>query len=309
MKKITEGKKMWMSVMVIFFIYAIVFILFDDYDRKFFEPIGGVNDLHLIIFGAVVMLVLGFVLYRYAKRMDERIKQDQELKHTIMRRQITQNISHELKTPVASIMGYTETLLSNPELPSETQLRFVERANVQAQRLTALLNDLSVLNRVDYAPHVIDMHRVNVSQLVADVAQDVELALTKRKMTLKNCLPEDIIVDGNESLIYSIFSNLIDNSINYAGEGTTIEIVATENDDYWFFTFSDNGVGVDDKHLARLFERFYRVDNGRSRSMGGTGLGLAIVKNAVLQHKGNISLKKDSGGGLKFKFSLKKKQK
>lgn len=306
MRKFSEGTKMWISVMAAFLIYAVVFILFDDYDRKMLEPLNQVNDWHLMVFAVVVMVILGFVLLRYCKRMDERIEQEQEMKQTLMRRQLTQNIAHEIKTPVASILGYTETLLSTPDIPSETAKRFLERTHVQAQRLTSLLADLSILNRVDYAPHVIAMHRVNVSQLVGDVVQDVELALKKKNMKLNNYLPEDIIVNGNESLIYSIFSNLIDNSINYAGEGSTIEILASDTIQHWNFIYRDNGMGVEEQHLSRLFERFYRVDKGRSRSMGGTGLGLAIVKNAVLQHNGTITVEKLDEGGLQFKFSLKK---
>lgn len=306
MRKFSEGTKMWISVMAAFLIYAVVFILFDDYDRKMLEPLNQVNDWHLMVFAVVVMVILGFVLLRYCKRMDERIEQEQEMKQTLMRRQLTQNIAHEIKTPVASILGYTETLLSTPDIPHETAKRFLERTHVQAQRLTSLLADLSILNRVDYAPHVIAMHRVNVSQLVGDVVQDVELALKKKDMKLNNYLPEDIIVNGNESLIYSIFSNLIDNSINYAGEGSTIEILASDTIQHWNFIYRDNGMGVEEQHLSRLFERFYRVDKGRSRSMGGTGLGLAIVKNAVLQHNGTITVEKLNEGGLQFKFSLKK---
>ena len=306
MRKFSEGTKMWISVMAAFLIYAVVFILFDDYDRKMLEPLNQVNDWHLMVFAVVVMVILGFVLLRYCKRMDERIEQEQEMKQTLMRRQLTQNIAHEIKTPVASILGYTETMLSTPDIPSETAKRFLERTHVQAQRLTSLLADLSILNRVDYAPHVIAMHRVNVSQLVGDVVQDVELALKKKNMKLNNYLPEDIIVNGNESLIYSIFSNLIDNSINYAGEGATIELLASDTIQHWNFIYRDNGMGVEEQHLSRLFERFYRVDKGRSRSMGGTGLGLAIVKNAVLQHNGTITVEKLNEGGLQFKFSLKK---
>lgn len=306
MRKFSEGTKMWISVMAAFLIYAVVFILFDDYDRKMLEPLNQVNDWHLMVFAVVVMVILGFVLLRYCKRMDERIEQEQEMKQTLMRRQLTQNIAHEIKTPVASILGYIETLLSTPDIPHETAKRFLERTHVQAQRLTSLLADLSILNRVDYAPHVIAMHRVNVSQLVGDVVQDVELALKKKGMKLNNYLPEDIIVNGNESLIYSIFSNLIDNSINYAGEGSTIEILASDTIQHWNFIYRDNGMGVEEQHLSRLFERFYRVDKGRSRSMGGTGLGLAIVKNAVLQHNGTITVEKLDEGGLQFKFSLKK---
>ena len=117
---------------------------------------------------------------------------------------------------------------------------------------------------------------------------------------------KDIIVNGNRSLIYSIFRNLMDNAINYAGEGTTVEVNAHEAHEQWHFTFADNGMGIDDKHLTRIFERFYRVDKGRSRSLGGTGLGLAIVKNAVVLHGGTIKAQSPAGGGLRFEFSLKK---
>lgn len=297
---------MWFSVMAIFLFYSIIFIVFEDYDRKAFEPLNEISDWHLLIFSIVTMALLGLLVFRYSKRMDQRIRREQEMKQTLMRRQLTQNISHELKTPVASIMGYTDTILSNPNMAQETRNRFIERTHVQAHRLATLLDDLSVLNRVDYAPHVISMHRVNVSQVVADITQDVAISIKEKDMRLNNYLPEDIIINGNESLIYSIFSNLIDNSIKYAGNMTTIDILAYENGDNWQFTFSDNGEGVPEEHLQHLFERFYRIDTGRSRSMGGTGLGLAIVKNAVIHHNGSISVKNNREGGLEFKFTLKK---
>ena len=111
---------------------------------------------------------------------------------------------------------------------------------------------------------------------------------------------------GNRSLLYSIFRNLTDNALAYAGEGTTISLSANEQGNKWHFIFSDNGQGVPPEHLARLFERFYRVDKGRSRKMGGTGLGLAIVKNAVLLHGGTIRVSNLPEGGLKFEFTIKK---
>ncbi len=306
MRKLSEGKKMWGSVMGVFLIYAVIFILFEDYDKNYLQPFEEASDWHLLVFSIAVMLLLGILLYRYARRMDERISREQAAKENEMRRQLTQNIAHELKTPVASILGYTDTILENPNITEQTKNKFIIRTNAQARRLTALLQDISTLNRMDYASDMLTMERVNVSELVADIVQETVLAVEARQMQIHNYLPEDICIRGNWSLIYSIFRNLVDNALNYAGEGTVIEISAHQQGDCWAFTFRDNGTGVAAEHLPRLFERFYRIDKGRSRQMGGTGLGLAIVKNAVLLHGGQISVVNAANGGLQFDFSIRK---
>ena len=307
MKRLSEGRKMFISVMVVFAVYALIFILFEDYDRKFLQPFDEVSDWHLLLFSLVVMAGLSLLLHRYARRMDERISREQAAKENQMRRELTQNIAHELKTPVASILGYTDTILDDPEMSSETQRQFIERTNAQAHRLTALLQDISTLNRMDFAAHQLTMERTNVSEMVSDIIQETTIPLEKHHMTLNNCLPQHIVIQGNSSLIYSIFRNLIDNAINYAGEGTNIIISAEQTADSWTFRFSDNGVGIAEEHLPRIFERFYRIDKSRSRSIGGTGLGLAIVKNAVLLHGGSINAQTVEKGGLIFEFTLKKK--
>ena len=304
MRKMSEGRKMFISVLVVFAIYALIFILFEDYDRKFLEPFDEVSDWHLLLFSLVVMAGLAFLLHRYARRMDERISREQAAKENQMRRELTQNIAHELKTPVASILGYTDTILDDPQMSPETQRQFIQRTNAQAQRLTALLQDISTLNRMDYAAHQLTMERTDVSEIVGDIVQEITIPLEKRHMRLNNCLPQSIIIKGNPSLVYSIFRNLIDNAINYAGEGTTIDISAKPSDDRWTFRFRDNGVGIAPEHLPRIFERFYRIDKSRSRSMGGTGLGLAIVKNAVVLHGGTITVRLAENGGLEFEFTL-----
>ncbi len=296
---------MWLSVMVIFLVYAVVFILFEDYNRKFVMPFNEVSDWQLLVFSIVVMAGLGFLLYRYAHRMDERISREQAEKENRLRRELTHNISHELKTPVASILGYTDTILESPDISEDMKRLFIERTNVQAKRLSALLQDISALNRMDYAKDMIAVERVDVSALFADILQETTLAVQRREMSVKNYLPQNIIVRGNRSLLYSIFRNLIDNAVNYAGQGTTIEVSATEQQGLWLFTFSDNGIGIPAEHLPRIFERFYRIDKGRSRDMGGTGLGLAIVKNAVQLHGGTINVSSPATGGLTFEFTLK----
>ena len=297
---------MWLSVMAVFLAYATIFILFEDYDRKFIMPFNEVSDWHLLLFSLVVMAGLGFLLFRYAKRMDERISREQTEKENRMRRELTQNIAHELKTPVASILGYTDTILDSPDMTDEVKQQFIVRTNAQAHRLTTLLQDISTLNRMDYARDMITMERVNVSELFADIAEETALAMQHRQITLHNYLPQSIIVQGNYSLLYSIFRNLMDNAINYAGKHVTIEVSAEQLPDCWSFTFKDNGIGIPAKHQNRIFERFYRIDKGRSRDMGGTGLGLSIVKNAVLLHGGNIMVGTPDTGGLAFEFTIKK---
>lgn len=297
---------MWISVMVIFAIYAVVFILFEDYDRNFIEPFEETSDWHLLLFSLVVMIGLALLLHRYARSMDERISHEQAEKEHQMRRELTQNIAHELKTPVASILGYTETILDTPDMSEEIRQQFITRTHAQANRLAALLQDVSMLNRMDYAADLLTKERVDVSQLFADIVQETAIAFEKHRMTLNNSLPQDIVIQGVPSLIYSIFRNLMDNAVNYAGEETVVQISAEPTDDSWVFRFSDNGVGIAPEHLPRLFERFYRIDKGRSRSLGGTGLGLAIVKNAVLLHGGAITVSPADKGGLAFEFTLKK---
>ena len=297
---------MWLSVMAVFLAYATIFILFEDYDRKFIMPFNEVSDWHLLLFSLVVMAGLGFLLFRYAKRMDERISREQTEKENRMRRELTQNIAHELKTPVASILGYTDTILDSPDMTDEVKHQFIVRTNAQAHRLTTLLQDISTLNRMDYARDMITMERVNVSELFADIAEETALAMQHRQITLHNYLSQSIIVQGNYSLLYSIFRNLMDNAINYAGKHVTIEVSAEQSPDCWSFTFKDNGIGIPAKHQNRIFERFYRIDKGRSRDMGGTGLGLSIVKNAVLLHGGNIMVSTPDTGGLAFEFTIKK---
>lgn len=237
----------------------------------------------------------------YRKLQDTRHQQD------VLKRQLTQNIAHELKTPVASIHGYIETLLTNPDIDPSTYRQFMERCYAQTNRLSSLLHDISTLNKLDNAQMTHEMETVNITQMVASIQKETALQLSDKDMAFANNLPADVVVEGDRSLIYSIFRNLTDNAIAYAGESTTIELSAHETRQSWYFSFSDNGIGVAESHLPRLFERFYRVDKGRSRANGGTGLGLAIVKNAVTIHGGSIKVSNRKGGGLIFIFSLRKK--
>ena len=225
-----------------------------------------------------------------------------------MKRQLTQNVSHELKTPVSSIQGYLETILSNPDLSPDKRQFFLERCYSQSTRLTGLLRDISVLNRLDEASEMFDLTAVNITKLIAEIQKECSQDMEEKHITSEIILPGDPTVFGNNSLLYSIFRNLYDNAIAYAGENIRITVNCYKEDPkYYYFSFSDNGVGIPEEHINRIFERFYRVDKGRSRKIGGTGLGLSIVKNGVNFHKGQISAKSSPGKGVTFFFTLKKK--
>lgn len=230
-----------------------------------------------------------------------------EEEQSILKRQLAQNVSHELKTPISSIQGFTETLINNPNMDEEKKAFYIERCHAQAVRLTSLLHDISMLNKLDESSDSFEMVEINITEVVEGVKQDVSLALEEKNMHIEAELPKELIIKGNTLQIYSIFRNLIDNSILHAGVGTTVFIECYRTDsEYIYLSVADNGVGVESKHLNKIFDRFYRVDKGRSRKLGGTGLGLSIVKNSIQFHQGRISAKNRKGGGIEFLFTLHK---
>jgi len=229
-------------------------------------------------------------------------------KQRLLKQQLTSNIAHELKTPLSSIKGYLETILNNQNIPAEKQKYFLEKAFAQSERLTDLLNDISLLNNIEDAGGLFEFKPLVLKPVIRDVIENLRSRLTIKNMDCTIDVGSDVVINGNESLIFSVFQNLIENSINYAGANAQISIRKyLEDEKFYFFQYTDSGVGIQEEHLPRIFERFYRIDYGRSRDTGGTGLGLSIVKNAILLHKGEISVKNRPEGGLEFLFSLAKK--
>jgi two-component system phosphate regulon sensor histidine kinase PhoR len=225
-------------------------------------------------------------------------------KRKILKQQLTDNIAHELKTPVSSIKGFLETILEGN--PDKTRtLDYLHRAYSQSCRLADLVHDISLLTKIEEAGSLYNVEMINLNELVGDIAGEIQPQLKSNDIKLEVSLPENIVVNGNAGLLYSIFRNLFDNTISYAGKELTVRLDNyMKDEDYYYFSFYDTGVGVPEEDLPRLFERFYRVEKGRDRKKGGTGLGLAIVKNAIQFHKGDISVKNRNGGGLEFLFTL-----
>lgn len=224
-----------------------------------------------------------------------------------IKRQLTQNAAHELKTPAASIHGYLESILDNPDMPADKRQHFLERCFAQSERMNKLLLDMAQLTKLDELPVATsDSNKkiVDIVPIVRNVLEDTALQMTEKGIKVVTDLPSRILIHSSlnepESMIYSIFRNLADNAIAYAIGATEIRI----SYDNGVFTFADNGPGVAPEHISHIFERFYRVDKGRSRKLGGTGLGLAIVKNAVTVHGGTITALNTPRGGLTVQFTL-----
>lgn len=266
--------------------------------------------LIIMISITLVMSILAYFTTRKLGKDIERVNRyESEQEKSRLKRQLTNNINHELKTPVASIQVCLETLLSGISLSDEKRQELIGRCYMHNERLRHLLNDVSLITRMEDGSALISKEPVVINDIIHEVDKELEVMPDDERLTLHTHFSEKVVVEGNLSLIGSIFRNLTENAIAYS-EGKNIYITLLENNDKMCrIRFEDDGKGVQDKQLPRLFERFYRVDKGRSRQKGGTGLGLAIVKHAVQFHEGSITVMNRPNGGLRFDFSLKKRYK
>ena len=228
-------------------------------------------------------------------------------KTRLLKQEMTGNIAHELRTPVTSIRGYLETLLTMP-LTEDKKQYFITQAYNQTIVLSELIQDMALITRMEEAPLSFQLEWVNISRLLDELKNDLMHSIQERSIRMEWNVPVELKIHGNKNLLYSVFRNLTDNVIRYAGENVQIRInMYNEDKNFYYFSYVDTGVGIsDEQHLNRLFERFYRINEGRTRDTGGTGLGLSIVKNAISFHKGTIVVKNRTGGGLEFLFKLQK---
>lgn len=267
-------------------------------------------DWSFLIVMISITLVMSVVAYFTTRRLGKDIERvnhyEAEQEQNRLKRQLTNNINHELKTPVASIQVCLETLLSGIALSEEKRQELIERCYTHNERLRRLLSDVSLITRLEDGSGLINRERVVINQIIDEIAEELEVMPEEERLTLHTSFDEEVAVEGNLSLIGSIFSNLTENAIAYS-EGKNIYITLLENSkEQVLIRFEDDGKGVSKEQLPHLFERFYRVDKGRSRKKGGTGLGLAIVKHAVQFHGGTISVTNRPSGGLRFDFTLRK---
>ena len=258
----------------------------------------------MIIITLLVSVLAYFTTRRLGKDIERVNRYEAEQERSRLKRQLTNNINHELKTPVASIQVCLETLLSGIALSEEKQQELIERCYMHNERLRRLLDEVSLITRMEDGSALISRERVVVNEIIDEIADELSVMPDEERLMLHVDFCDNVVIDGNLSLIGSIFRNLTENAIAYS-EGENIYISLLENsDESCCIRFEDDGKGVEEEQLPHIFERFYRVDKGRSRKKGGTGLGLAIVKHAIQFHGGTITAVNRSNGGLRFDFTL-----
>ena len=201
----------------------------------------------------------------------------------------------------STIEDFRQTLAAHPDLSLEQRQQFLGKCMSQAQRMTALLSDMSTLTRLDNMQTTLtEKQAVDMVEIARQAIEDVRPMLDQKQIAIALDMPPKLPMQGDYNLLYTVYRNILDNSILYSG---CTKISVTGNTQYEF-AITDDGTGIDEKHLPHLFERFYRVDKGRSRDMGGTGLGLAIVKNALSLHGGICSAELTKPHGLTIRFSI-----
>ena len=225
-----------------------------------------------------------------------------------LKREMTSNITHEIRTPLTSIRGYLETLRYS-DLSPEQQAAFTDKAYRQAERLSAMMDDIRLISQMDEREaEEYRMEELDLGLVVEEARIAFADRIEQSGDRFVNEIPDGLTIHANNSLIHSVFQNLIENSLRYAGEGVTLCFSCYHRDDeYVYLSYYDTGRGVPEEKLGRIFERFYRIDSGRTRDRGGSGLGLSIVRNAIRLHGGQIQARRHSPeGGLEFLFTLHK---
>jgi two-component system, OmpR family, phosphate regulon sensor histidine kinase PhoR len=243
---------------------------------------------------------------RWAKRKTNEIAQLKQLEK--YRREFLGNVSHELKTPIFNIQGYISTLLDGGMEDKSINHLYLEKADKSVNRLISIVNDLESISRLESGELKLNYEKFNIIKLVKEIFEDHEMLAAERHIKLKftRSFDKAIHVVADRKRIQEVLNNLILNSIKYGNEGGKTWVDFHDIEDKILIEISDNGIGISDKDLPRIFERFYRTDKSRSRDMGGTGLGLSIVKHIIEAHNQTINVRSKINQGSAFTFSLSK---
>ncbi|MDE7351127.1 MAG: ATP-binding protein [Muribaculaceae bacterium] len=272
------------------------------YDTKVFPR----NELGMIAHNIVLIYV------RWQRTLAERDRQaaiakKEEEEKAKLKRELTNNINHELKTPVSAISLELETILTHRDKLSDAQLTMLlNRCKANSDRLLNMIKDILALNRLEEGAENIQRELLSLRDIVDDVTDNLLPKAEDAGIGFEINLPETMMMLGNGPLLESVFNNLINNAILYSGGSTVSIFLQQEDEKSYRIIIGDDGTGIPEEHLEHIFDRFYRIESGRSRKKGGSGIGLAIVKSAALFHGGDITVRNNPAGGLEFTLTLSK---
>ncbi len=254
----------------------------------------------------LAVILLGGIAF-FLLRMYKSTKEAEQRQKSKLKKQMTSNIAHELRTPVTSIRGYLETLIACPDMAPERKQDFIEKAYNQTLRLAELITDMSLISKMEEKSSKFQKEDIDIYSVSNEVFEEFRDRIKAQRVKVENMLDAGTVLTGNRTLVYTIIRNLVENSLKYAGDDITIHLECYSRiEKFCYLTYYDTGTGVPAEHLNDIFERFYRIEEGRTRDVGGSGLGLSIVKNAVKFHGGDIRVINRMNGGLQFFFSLRR---
>ena len=282
--------------------------------RDSFERVRQIyKDLEFESDSLIQTSVIDSDMNSFAKDLEEFVKLKRSeieslKKEDLYRKEFVGNVAHELKTPLFAIEGYISNLLDGAMNDKELLKKYLKRAEKSVDRLTYIIKDLDLITQLESSTLKLQITSFDIVKLTEEIIEDLEISASKKniKIIFNKIYENEILVDADRNRIEQVLTNLITNSINYGAEKGTTEISFESDEKNIMIKVNDNGEGISEENMPRLFQRFFRVDVSRSRSQGGSGLGLAIVKHIIDAHNENIYVQSTVGIGSEFSFSLKK---
>ena len=303
------------SVLISFIIFGLSFLILQLRVRKlFFERIRQIyEDLEFETDSLIKTSPIDSDMNSFSRDLEEFVKLKRTeietlKKEGIYRKEFVGNVAHELKTPLFSVQGYISNLLDGAMDDKELLKKYLKRAEKSVDRLTFIIKDLDLITQLESSTLKLKVTSFDILKLTEEIIEDLEISASKRniKIIFNKNYDKPILVEADKNRIEQVITNLVTNSINYGSEKGTTEISFESNVEKIIVKVNDNGEGITEENMPRLFQRFFRVDVSRSRSQGGSGLGLAIVKHIIDAHNENIYVQSTVGVGSEFSFSLKK---
>ena len=303
------------SLLVSFIIFGLSFLVLQLRVRKlFFERIRQVyKDLEFETDSLIKTSAIDSDMNSFTKDLEEFVKLkrteiERLKKEDIYRKEFIGNVAHELKTPLFSVQGYISNLLDGAMDDKELLNKYLKRAEKSVDRLTFIIKDLDLITQLESSTLKLDVTSFDIVKLTEEIIEDLEISASKKniKIVFDRKYANQILVEADRNRIEQVITNLITNSINYGSEKGTTEISFESKQKKIIVKVDDNGEGISEENMPRLFQRFFRVDVSRSRNQGGSGLGLAIVKHIIDAHNENIYVQSTVGIGSEFSFTLKK---